>query len=139
MAVPVTQLHILRLLLQVERNLSGLQYDMRANAATWKQQAQAQTVPVAQLAGYMDSAAAAYQTRLGWLDAAQANSDVWTKLAAMWALLGGTGKDFQDLITPFKAVADGLGPASKNTNAKIIGICDQILSTIDAPLSLWPE
>jgi len=36
MAVPVTQIGILRVLLQVQSNLSGLQKNMRDNAQTWR-------------------------------------------------------------------------------------------------------
>ena len=139
MAIPVTSVHVLRLLLQAEQNLSGLQRDMRANAQTWKTMAQAQNPNVATLAQYMNDAAASYQTRLGWLDTAQADSVLWTRLSAMWGTLGGTGKDFSDMITPLRAVADQLGPAGKGSYAAVIALCNQIISAINAPTSLWPE
>jgi hypothetical protein len=139
MTIPVTALHILRVMLQAEQNLSGLQKDMRNNALSWKAMAQAQNPDVVTLAGYMDSSAATYQARLGWLATMQSDAANWTKISAMWATMGGTGQDFSNLITPLQSVADGLGPASKNTYSKIIGICNQITTVVNAPLSLWPE
>ncbi|HRF10954.1 MAG TPA: hypothetical protein PLR37_02290 [Candidatus Accumulibacter phosphatis] len=139
MAVPYTRLQALKLLLQIERNLNGLQFDFRANATTWKAAAQAQSIPRATLESQMNSAAAAYQERLGWLGTLQANGAVWSVVADLWTTIGGTGAEFNDLMTPFNAVANGLGPADKSTYAKIVTACNQILATIDAPPSLWPE
>ncbi|MBK6414072.1 hypothetical protein [Sphingopyxis sp.] len=139
MSVPVTQLQILRLLLQVEKNLNGLQVDFRSNATTWKAQAQAQSLPVATLAGYMNDAATAYQARLGWVDTLRDNTTAWPMVRDLWLILGGTASDFADLMSPFKTVANSLGPADKSSYAKIVTICNQILAGIDAPLSLWPE
>lgn len=139
MAVPYTRLQALKLLLQIERNLNGLQFDFRANATTWKAAAQAQSIPRATLESQMNSAAAAYQERLGWLGTLQANGAVWSVVADLWTTIGGTGAEFNDLMTPFNAVADGLAPADKGTYAKIITVCNQILATIDVPPSLWPE
>jgi|GEM_PF-3519873 hypothetical protein len=139
MAVPYTRLQALKLLLQIERNLNGLQFDFRANATTWKAAAQAQSIPRATLESQMNSAAAAYQERLGWLGTLQANGAVWSVVADLWTTIGGTGAEFNDLMTPFNAVAKGLGPADKSTYSKIITVCNQILATIDVPPSLWPE
>lgn len=139
MTIPVTQLHILRMLLQADQNLSGLQGDMRNNAITWRALAVAQTQSVATLAQWMNDAATQYQTRLAWVTTVQADAVIWPKLAALWALLGGTNADFNNVTTPLKAVADQLGPAAKATYAQIIGVCDQITTAINAPLSLWPE
>lgn len=139
MTIPVTQIHILRLLLQAERNLSQLQGDMRGNAIAWKAAATAQSQPVATLAQWMNDAAAQYQIRLGWLVTAQADAANWARLSAMWTLIGGTGADFTGMTTPLQAVADQLGPVAKGSYAQIIGACDQIIAAINAPLSLWPE
>jgi hypothetical protein len=139
MTIPITALHVLRVMMQIDENLTGLQRDMRNNALTWKAQAQAQTIPVTGIAGYMNDAAVSYQSRLAWLDTLQADSATWSKISAMWAMLGGTAQDFSDLITPISAVANQLGPATKTTYAQVIGVCDQITTAINAPLSLWPE
>lgn len=139
MAIPLTAIHILRVLLQAEHNLSGLQRDMLSNANAWKKGVQAQSTPVDTIATWMNDAAASYQSRLGWLDTLQANTVAWTKLSAMWNLLGGTNTDFSNLITPLRAVADQLGPAAKTTYAQQLGICNYIIANVDAPLSLWPE
>ena len=139
MAIPTTALHILRVMLQAEQNLSGLQRDMRNNAISWKTSAQAQNLPVETLAQYMNDAAKAYQSRLAWLSTLQADSANWTKIGAMWALLGGTAADFSGIITPLTAVANQLGPIDKSNYAAIISACNQIIAAINAPLSLWPE
>lgn len=139
MAIPVTNLSILRLMLQIEQNLSGLQRDMRNNALSWKAAAQAQSTPAVTLTQYMNDAAASYQARLTWLTTLQADAVNWPRVGAMWATMGGTAQDFSDMMTPINAVANQLGPATKTTYAQIIGVCDQIVAAINAPLSLWPE
>ncbi len=139
MSIPVTGLNILAVMLQCQQNLNGLQKDMRNNALTWKAMAQAQTTPAATVAGYMNDAATAYQTRLGWLDTLQADSPNWTKISAMWTALGGTAADFSAVTAPLKAVATQLGPVAKTTYAQQIAACDQIIAAVNAPLSLWPE
>ena len=139
MSVPVTQFQVLRLMLQIEQNSNGLQRDLRSNAASWKASAQAQAVAPATLAQYMSDAVSAYQTRLAWLTTVQADSAHWPKVVALWTILGGTDADFTALMTPLTAEVNQLGLADKSNYAKIIAICDQVLSAIDAPLSLWPE
>jgi hypothetical protein len=138
MAVPVTQVGILRALLQIERNLTNLQRNMRDNAQNWRSMALAQSVFVDTLAGFMNSAATAYQTRLGWMDTIQLNPE-WPRIADLYTRMGGTGQEFTDLMTPLNAVANQLGPAPKTTYAQIVSACDQIIAAINPPLSLWPE
>lgn len=124
---------------QVAPNIRGLQRDMRNNATGWKAAAQAQSVPVGTLAQWMNDAAVAYQSRLAWVTTLQANTAAWNQLSAMWTILGGTGADFNTKMNPINTVANQLAPAAKTTYAQIIGICDQILAGVPAPLSLWPE
>jgi len=138
MAVPVTQIGILRVLLQVQSNLSGLQKNMRDNAQTWRTSALAQSIPIATLAGFMNSAAAAYQARLGWLPVLQVNPE-WPRIRDLYITIGGTVQEFNDMLTPLNAVADQLGLAPKASYAEIISVCDQIIAAINAPLTLWPE
>lgn len=139
MAVPVTQLQVLHLLLQIEQNINGLQRDVRANAAAWKASAQAQNVPVTTLAHYLNDAARSYQTRLGWLAVLQTDTVNWAKVAALWAILGGSASDFESLMTPFADVAHRIDGADTSGYGAIMAVCDEILSAIDTPPSLWPE
>jgi hypothetical protein len=139
MAIPTTNVQILNLLIQAMQNLNGLQRDMNANATAWKAQAVAQSVPLATLAGFMNTAATSYQTRLGWLVTAQANTTLWAQLGAMWTKLGATQADFDNLVTPLTAVANQLGPADKSSYAAISTACDSILAAVNAPVSLWPQ
>lgn len=138
--IPVTQLHILRVLLQADQHLTQLQRDMRNNAITWKTQAEGGTVPVELIAQHMNTAANTYQGRLTWVSDFQTNNPIeFPKVVAMWDKLGGQSGEFNDMINPMQTVANQLSPASKTTYAEIINICDLILGAINAPLSLWPE
>lgn len=139
MAIQVTQLHILRILLQANQNLSQLQGDMRNNALTWRAVAISQSQPVETLAQWMRAAVAQYQTRLGWIFTVQADAEIWPKLSALWALLDGTAADFDNITTPLKVMADQLGTAPQTNYAQIIVLCDQVTNAIPAPPSLWPE
>jgi len=139
MAIPVTKLHILRLLLQADQNLSGLQADMRRNALAWLTMAQNQNPDLATLQSYLNDAAASYVTRLGWLTTLQADITNWNLVVAMWNLIGGTAADFSGVVNPLTTVANQLGPADKSSYAAIITICNSITAAINAPLSLWPE
>lgn len=122
----------------MQQNFTGIQRDMRNNAQSWRTSALAQSIPIATLAGFMNSASSAYQTRLGWVPVLQADPN-WSRIAALYVTLGGTAQEFTDTLTPLNAVANQLGPAPKTTYAEIISACDQIIAAINAPLSLWPE
>jgi len=139
MSIPITPIHILRLLLQADQNLTQLQRDIRSNALQWAAMAQAQSPDVATIAGFMNSAATAYQTRLAWISTAQADVTNWNLLVTMWQKLGGVSGDFSSVVTPLQAVANQLGAADKSTYAAITSACNQITAAINAPLSLWPE
>lgn len=139
MAIPVTQVHMLRLLLQMERNLSGLQGDIRNNALAWAAAASAELTPAETLAEWMDAAAGEYEKRLTWMTDVQADAETASRLQAMWLLLGGTLDDVTAVTTPLRDMTDALKAAPKTSYAEILAICDQITGAINAPLSLWPE
>lgn len=139
MAIPTTALHILRLLLQADQNLSGLQRDMRNNAIAWNTSATNQTIPQPTLQTQMRDAANAYNLRLGWIATAQANVPVWTALSTMWTNLGGVAGDFTSTVNPLQAVATQLLTVDLSSYAAIISACAQITAAISAPISLWPE
>jgi len=138
MSVPFTKLQALNLMMQISTNLNGLQSDFRLNALSWKASAQSQSVSVASLAGDMNAASVAYQTRLGWLPTLQANTSAWNSIAALWTVWGGTAAEFTSLMTPFNTIANQLAVVDKSSYAAIITSCDQILAYIDKPVSLWP-
>lgn len=140
MAIPITNIGILRVLMQIEQNLTNLQRRMNDNAVIWKTKAEAEIVPIDSIKGDMNRSALNYQIRLDWLDDFQTNNPVdFPRVVTMWGKFGGTSQEFSDVITPLKAVADQLGPASKETYTEIITICDLILTNINKPLTLWPE
>lgn len=139
MAIPVTQVHILRLLLQMERNLSGLQSDIRNNALAWAAAAGDASTPVETLAEWMNAAAGEYEKRLAWMTGFQSDTENASRLQAMWLLLGGTLDDVTAVTTPMRDMVEALKAAPKTSYTEIAAICDQITGAINAPLSLWPE
>lgn len=139
MAIATSAIHILRLLLQADQNLSGLQRDMVNNANTWSAAANSASIPLAILQQQILDAAASYNTRLGWIAIAQANGPVWTALSAMWVKFGGTGADFTNIVNPLQTAANNLQSADLSTYAAIVSACSAITSSINAPVSLWPE
>jgi len=139
MAIGVTQIHIRRVLRQCDIALTNMHRDMRNNAIAWKTAATAQTTPQATLAGWMNNAAAIYQSTLAQFTALQADAVNWPKVRDMFITQGGSVADFTAMMTPMTAVANQLGPADKSTYAAIITACNQILAAVEAPLSLWPE
>lgn len=139
MAIAYSGFQTLRVLNQIMTNIVGLQHDMVSNANTWNTMATAQTLSAATIAGYMSSAAASYETRLGWMLNYKNTSPNWNAVAAMYAALGGVGADVVTLYNEMKAVADGLSGATLTTYAQITSACNQILAAVAAPDSLWPE
>lgn len=140
MPVPVTQVHILRLVMQIDTTLSNMQRSMRQNATTWKAQAQAQSVPRATLAQRMIDAGNSYLTLLNNITTLQANTTIWNRTRDMYVNnLGGLASDFSNFMTPLNTVATGLVNDDKSSYALIVTGCNQILSFIDAPPNLWPE
>jgi hypothetical protein len=139
MATPVTQLHMLRLMLQLEQNVSGLQNDIRRNAKTWAEAVASASVPVETLAQWMTDTANAYALRLQWMSDFKNDPVNAPKLQAMWLLLGGTLEDVTAITDPLTTAVTSLVMMPKTTYAEIIALCDLLTSSIDAPLSLWPE
>lgn len=139
MPIPVTQIHILRLLMQIDAQLGGLQRDMRRNAGVWRSAAVAQSVPQPTLAEWMTSAGNAYQNRLGTLTTLQSNAAIWNRVRDLYITLGGTAAEFTNIVNPMSAVASGLMTGDKSTYALIVAGCDQILTAINAPPNLWTE
>lgn len=139
MAIPVTALHILRLLSQSEQNLSGLQRDMRANAKAWAADAVVPEADLAALAQNMEAAAAAYLTRLDWMVDLRADAVTWAKVAAMYAAFGGAAEEFDAIEAPMRQAAQSLMDAEKLSAAAIAAACTQVLESVTAPASIWPE
>lgn len=137
-AVPTTALHILRLVLQIEQNLTGLQRDMRSNAQAWRRMALAGADARA-LAANMGNAVDSYETRLAWVLALENQADAWARVVTMLTVIGGSGADLQAMVDPLRAAVDVLGGADKSTSSGIIGACDVVLASVCAPASLWPE
>lgn len=139
MSTPITAIHILRLISQVETNLTGLQRDMRINASAWRQTATDQSVDAVQLALNMGDAVAAYRMRLGWVTTLQADTALWPKVCAMLNVVGGTSDELDALMVSVGAAVDALAQADRTAYAGIVSACDAVLASVDAPPSLWPE
>jgi len=141
MAITLTKFHIIKVLFQIERNLTGLHYDMRSNALKWKTMAQAQTPAVTVIRQFMADAGASYQTRLEWVRAYRDGSPNWTAVRNVYTALGGDPAEATTLYAEMKVIADQLvaqAPALSNYS-QIVAACDQISAAVQAPDSLWPE
>jgi len=139
MAISQTPIHVLRVLLQIEQNLVGLQRDMLSNANAWLAMANAQIPDAPTITQYMKDAASSYETRLGWILNYKNTSPNWNSVVAMYTALGGNVNDATTLYTQMKTVADGITNATLGTYASIITACNQIISAVNPPDSLWPE
>jgi hypothetical protein len=138
MAVPITPISIFRVFGKICITLDNLQFRMRDNAQAWKISAQAQLIPIATLAGIMNSAALSYQDILSKLQTFRLNDPSWPRIVTMYQIFGGVGQEFIDFVAPMSAVANQLGPAPKTTFAEIISACDQIIAAIDPRVNPWP-
>ena len=137
MAVPSNTIQAFDVLVDGIRNIRTLQRDMANNAVTWKTMAQAQSPDVATIASYMNNAAQSYNNRLVYVTNLVANTALWNRVKAIWAILGGTVAEFSAVTNPLQAVASQLGPADKSSYAAIISACDQILAAIPLPDSAF--
>lgn len=138
MAIRQTHLHLKRAIDQIERNLVGLQRDLRDNAAKHKAMAQSQSPNLATLQSFIADCLTQYNRRLGWLVAIRQHPQ-WPAVRAAYVAMGGTEADVVDVYTDIKAAVDALAVADVSSYAAIITACDAVLATVDAPLSLWPE
>lgn len=139
MAISQTAVHALRVLLQIEQNITGLQRDMVFNANSWIAMANAGNPPVTEVAGFMIHAGVSYQVRLEWLRDYRDNSPNWDSVRSMYVALGGVGADMTNLYSQLRAVANALQSAPIATYQNVIDACNQILATVQSPDSLWPE
>lgn len=139
MTVPVTALHIRRLLDQVVQNLVQLQRDVHANAATWRKVAADQAAPIETLAGWLSDAVGEYYKRLGWMDTLKTDAATWQQAVALWTTQGGQASDFDALTAPLRDALDAFTGAQGQTYADLIAACDQLTAAVGMPPSLWPE
>ena len=139
MAITITAVHKRRLVNQIEQNLTGLQRDMHHNAVTHKAMAQSQSPNVDILATFVRDAALEYLRRLQWIIDLRANPIRRQRLVDMLASAGWTEQEVIDFVQELRNAAIALRDAPRTTYAEIIMACDQLLATVDAPESLWPE
>lgn len=138
MAIRQTHLHLKRVIDQIERNLIGLQNDIRNNAATHKAMAQAQSPDLATLQGFIADCLVQYNRRLGWLVTIRQHAQ-WPTIRAAYVAMGGSEAAVVDVYTDIKAAVDALTVADVSSYAAIVIACDAVIATVDAPLSVWPE
>lgn len=139
MAITLTAVHKRRLLNQVEQNLTGLQRDMHNNAIAHKAMAQAQSPDLSILATFVRDAALEYLRRLQWVIDLRANPTRRQRLVDMLTSAGWTEQEIVDFVQELRAASIALRDAPRTTYVEIISACDQVLATVDAPESLWPE
>lgn len=125
---------------QVQRNLSGMTFDMRANAQTWRANAQAGSVPVATLRTWINDAGRSYLQRLQWIADWRADKPArWAAVVAVAASQGVSDTELRDLAQDAAAIGRQMRDATPNTHAAVIVLCDAILAEVPAAESLWPE
>ncbi len=117
-----------------------MQRDMRDNAESWKIISTGETVPINEIANFMELSRATWQKRLDDINNFQTNEPIeFPKVVAMYEKLGGTTQDFNDTKSPLQTVVTQMQSAPKTTYAELITICDQIMATVDKPLTVWDE
>ena len=139
MTITLNSIHKRRLLNQIEQNLTGLQRDMHHNAVTHKAMAQAQSPDLSTLATFVRDAVLEYLRRLQWIIDLRANPTRRQRLVDMLASAGWTEQEVVDFVRELRNATIALRDAPRTTYAEIITACDQLLATVDAPESLWPE
>lgn len=138
MAIPRTNLHLLRVVDQMRTLLLNMQHDMIRNATTHKAWALAQ-LPLAGIQTAVQATAANYLALLQTIIDLRNDSTKEQRLLDTLAKMGWTEADVVDLVTAFLQVARGLRDAPRTTYAEIIAACDGVLAAVQPPDSLWPE
>lgn len=139
MTMPVTKLHILRVLLQIDTNLTQLQRDIYQNAQSWLAAAQGQTQPLATIQSAITSAVAEYNRRLGWVATFAQDATNWPAVTTMLGVLGGSASEEQSYFTALQNAVNAIAAADVSTYAAIVTGCNSLMSAVPLPLSLWPE
>ena len=139
MPIPRTSLHDARVVDQIKQNLVQLQADMVRNAGTHKQMAQSQSPPLEELAKFITDCVEQYLRRLQWVIDLQKDPQRRGRMMAMINKLGWNESDINDVLVPLRDAAIALRDASRSSYAEIIAACDQLLASVEAPDSLWPE
>lgn len=139
MSISVTSLHVLRLLLQMDTNLTQLQRDINQNAQQWLSAAQNQSQPLTMIQSAISSAVAQYNIRLGWITSLASDATNWPKVTTMLGILGGSLTEEQAYFTALKNAVAAIAVADISTYAAIVTGCNSLIASVPLPLSLWPE
>lgn len=139
MAVPLTNLHKNRVVEQIRTVLMNLQTAMRNNAIAHKAMAQAQSPDLVTLQGFVSACALTYLGNLQWIIDLRNDPVKKQRLLDIVTLLGWTESDITSVVTPLRQAAVALRDAPRTTYAEIIAACDALLTSVDAPPTLWPE
>lgn len=135
----MTNLHRTRVVEQVITILRNVQKDMRRNATVHKQMAQAQTPDHQTLKTYVNDCAATYLQNLQLIIDRRGDAVKKQQMLDILTKMGWTESDIVDTLVPLRQAAIALRDAPRSTYAEIITACDNVLSAVDAPDSLWPE
>lgn len=136
MTSPSTKLHSHRLLNQLVQNLVGLQSDLVRNASSHKAMAQAQSPDIQTLTAFINDATTQYQRRLNWVSEFLSSE---SKQKVLDAKLGWSESDITDVVEHLSEATQLLQAATKTSYSEIVSLCDQLLSSVSPPESLWPE
>ncbi len=139
MAIPRTNLHLLRVVDQIRLTLMNLQRDMVLNANKHKVAAISQSPPLAILQNYVRDTALAYLDKLQWIIDLRNDPTKEQRLLDTLAKMGWSESDVVDVVTALRQAAVALRDAPRTTYAEIIVACDAMLAAVQPPDSLWPE
>lgn len=125
----------LQLLLQMLQATRNLARDMRVNAQTHINMANAANPDVVTLGKFVTDVAASYNKILSTAKTWVQNNNAQATAAV--GLIGATLADLNTYTTPLQTAATNLAVADVSTYANIITACNAVLSTVPAVNSVW--
>ena len=136
--IPANSYNLFDNVRQVSITLRHTQRDIHNHVRSWKNAARAST-PIPVISDVISAANKTFGENLAWISTLKSDKQNWPKIAAIFLVLGATDTDFHAVFDPLLDAVHQISAMDKSSYAAIISACDQILATINAPLSLWPE
>ncbi len=137
--IPITNLHIGRIVDQIRQNLIGLQRDIHNNAVTHKAMALAESPPLEKLQSFIDDSVASYQKRLQWFTDWSATLQKQQDLSNQLTKMGWDLTDITSLEQALQGVITTFQQQPVKDFAGIVAACDSLATDCQSPDSLWPE
>lgn len=139
MPIQQTNLHIGYVVDQIRQNLIGLQRDVNHNAQTHKAMALAGSPDLKTLQAFINDSIASYQKRLKWFDDWIAVNQKQTELSGQLAKMGWNLNDITVIQNGISVGVSTFANAKRDSSDAIVSACNQLMSDVDDPESLWPQ